>query len=392
MFNILAEEKIPFAELAFKNLGNVTLCKGNRLTAKDLKCVDILLIRSGTRVDHGLLDGTPVQFVASPTAGTDHVNQAYLREKGIPFYHAPGCNADSVVEYVISSLFHLSIKKEQPIRGKTVGIIGLGNVGGRLAKRLQALGFEIIVNDPPKFDERGEASPFRVVELEELLENADIVSCHTPLVRNGSYPTYHLLDERRLMQMKPNAWLINAARGAVVSNAALKAVRSNGHLGALVLDVWENEPAVDLSLMELVDLATPHIAGHSYEGKVNGTIQIYEALTNHYNLDGGWSPASVLAPTAEDALDLQHVSEALRFEEYMHEVVKQMYDIEQDDQRFRQSLNQPPNERGAYFLALRKGYPRRRCFDMFSYPAKSSVATIPESALIEGLQLNVHST
>lgn len=365
MFDILCEEKIQYGREAFKNLGYITLCKGNRITVEDLKAIDILLIRSGTRVDHALLDGTPVQFVASATAGTDHVDKAYLAERGIPFYHAPGCNADAVVEYVIAALLTVAARKNEMLAGKTIGVIGAGNVGSRVATRLQHLGMHVLVNDPPRFKQEARADlPYEVVSLERLLDASDIVTLHTPLERSGPWPTWHLFDEARLMQIKKGGWLVNAARGAVVDNEALKRVIGKGHFGAVVLDVWEGEPAVDVDLMKLVDIATPHIAGHSYEGKVNGTIQIYEALTSHYGLDGGWDPERILAPGPKDNLALDPGSLDAPAASVLRRLVKQMYDIEADDRRFRQSVDMSPPERSEYFLALRKTYPRRRAFDM----------------------------
>ena len=356
MLNILAEEKIPFAPDAFENLGNVTLCNGNRLTAEDLKCIDILLIRSGTRVDQGLLDGTPVRFVASATVGTDHVDKSYLKERGIPFYHAPGCNADAVVEYVIAALLHLCVHKGEMLAGKKVGVIGAGNIGGRLVSRLPALGLEILVNDPPRFESDREGA-IKAVSLEELLAEADIVTLHTPLTRSGAYPTFHLLDEVQLRTMKAGAWLINASRGPVLSNSALKAVLEEGLLGAVVLDVWENEPVIDVGLMELVDIATPHIAGHSYEGKVNGTIQIYDAYTRHFGVEGGWNPERILAPAPEDNLDLAFDYGGTSIEAALHLIVQQMYDIEADDRLFRESLEMQEEERRAFLSEVTQRIP-----------------------------------
>ncbi len=390
MFNILSEEKILFAGEAFKNLGNVTLCKGNRLTAQDLKHIDILLIRSGTRVDHELLDGTPVQFVASATVGTDHVNKAYLKANEIPFYHAPGCNAESVVEYVIAALLNVSAAKSEKLRGKTVGIVGAGNIGGRLAKRLAALGMEIIVNDPPLFGDTPDSSrSFRVVSLEELLATADIVTTHTPLARSGEHPTYHLLNERRLLEMKPGAWLVNASRGAVISNADLKKVLQTGRLGAVILDVWENEPAIDIELMDMIDIATPHIAGHSYEGKVNGTIQIYDSFIKHYKMDSTWDSNHILAASAEDKLDVALPDAPVDTENGLRMLVNQMYDISEDDRQFRKSMTMSAEDRAAFFLQLRKEYPRRRSFMMHKLNGAEKLSKETQKALIDGLGIQI---
>ena len=390
MLNILSDEKILFAGEAFKNLGKITLCKGNRLTTEDLKYIDVLLIRSGTRVDPGLIEGTPVRFIASATVGTDHVNEAFLAQKGIPFYHAPGCNAESVVEYVIAALLSLASRKGGALRGKTIGIIGAGNIGGRLARRLPALGIKVIVNDPLLYDAKAaKKAPFPVVTLEELLQTADIVTVHTPLTREGAHATYHLLNKRRLKQMQAGAWLINASRGPVVNNADLKQVLHAGHLGAVVLDVWEGEPVVDTELMALVDIATPHIAGHSYEGKVNGTIQIYQAYTQHYGLDDRWDPQSILAPAAEDHLQLKWPAGGIETEAGLRSLVQQMYDIEADDASFRRSIALPEDERGALFLKLRKDYPRRRTFALHKLNPAVALREKEKSVLRYGLGIDV---
>ena len=363
MFNICCDDKIPFAQEAFSRIGNVTYCKGDRLTSADLKYVDLLFIRSGTRVDSNLLQGSRVQFVASATAGTDHVDKAYLKSVNIPFYNAPGCNAESVVEYVTAALLLLSKRKKQVLRDKKVGIIGAGNVGGRLANRIQALGANVLVNDPPLVNAgSASVSRFTFVSLDELIQESDIISLHVPLVKGGAHPTHHLFGKERLAAMKEGAWLINASRGGVVSNDSLKDKVKEGHLGAVVLDVWEEEPQFDTELLKLVDIGTSHIAGYSYEGKVLGTIMIYEACVQHFGLENTWEPETVLAPGANDQLDL-HLPEASdRAEDTLHHLVKQMYDIERDDRNMRKAIKLSAAETGSYFLRLRKEYPRRRTF------------------------------
>lgn len=364
MFNILIEEKILFGCEAFENLGHITICKGNRLTAADLKYVDVLLIRSGTRVEPELIEGSPVRFIGTATAGTDHVNIPYLENKGIPFFNAPACNAESVVEYILSALFTLVERKSESLVGKKLGIVGAGNVGGRLARRLPGLGLDVLVYDPFLYPNEKPADdlPFTVTSFDELVEESDIVTIHTPLTRSGSHPTFHMFDESVLRRLKPNAWLLNAARGAVIDNEALLQVMNLGHLGAVVLDVFENEPAVNHELLEKADLATPHIAGHSFEGKVNGTIQIYESMTGHFNVDGGWNPEEVLKASPEDLLEHSWSAEK-DTEAGLRELLKEMYDIEADDATFRASLSKPAEEHGPYFLKLRKEYPRRRSFE-----------------------------
>ena len=365
MFNICCDDKIPFAQEAFSSIGNVTYCKGDRLTSADLKYVDLLFIRSGTRVDSNLLQGSRVQFIASATAGTDHVDKAFLKSVNIPFYNAPGCNADSVVEYVTAALLLLGKRKREALRDKKVGIIGAGNVGGRLAKRLQALGAQVMVNDPPLArTDPAAGSRFTFLPIDQLIHEADIISLHVPLVYGGADPTYHLFNTERLSAMKEGAWLINASRGGVVATGNLKELLDEGHLGAVVLDVWEGEPAIDTELLSRVDVGTPHIAGYSYEGKVLGTIMIYESCVQHFGLEQTWNPETILVPGAEDELDLEMPDASYELEDSLHHLVQQMYDIERDDRALREAITLGKNEIGTYFLKLRKEYPRRRTFSM----------------------------
>ena len=393
MFNICCDDKIPFAREAFDHIGNVTYCKGNRLTSADLKCIDLLFIRSGTRVDSTLLKGSRVQFIASATAGTDHVDIDHLKSVGIPFYHAPGCNADSVVEYVTAALLVLGKRKNEELKGKKVGVIGAGNVGARLVKRLQALGAEVLVNDPPlAVADPGAAIRFSLMPLEEIVRQADIITLHVPLVKTGAYPTFHLFDKERMLSMKKGAWLINASRGAVVANEQLKEVINLGHLGAVVLDVWEHEPGIDTSLLEHVDIGTPHIAGYSYEGKVLGTIMVYDACVQHFNLEKVWNPDTVLAPEKQDQLDL-HVPEASGLDEgILHSLVKHMYDIEADDRIFRNVTSQSTSEGAEYFMKLRKEYPRRRTFSMHRLVTSDSISKADGRYISLGLGVQIQST
>ena len=390
MFNICCDEKIPFAKDAFSHVGNVTYRKGNRLTSTDLKEVDLLLIRSGTKVDSSLLDTTPVQFVASATAGTDHVDKQYLAKRGIPFYHAPGCNADSVVEYITSALYSLSASRSVSLQGKRVGIIGVGNVGSRLAKRLQALGLEVVVSDPPLLESNPEkAKVYTFLSLDELAATSDIITLHVPLVRQGTYPTFHLFDQERLLEMKQGAWLLNASRGAVVSNNDLRAVLDAGHLGAVVLDVWEGEPEIDDQLLQKVDIGTAHIAGYSYEGKVNGTIMIYQACLKHYGIAPAWNWKKILEASPQDDLDLTWPAGGSDPESIIQHLAKHMYSVQEDADELAGSLDLPANERAAWFLKLRKEYRRRRSFGQHTLHATIQQDSALVKMLKDGLGIQV---
>lgn len=278
---ILMDRNAPLAEAFFGELGEVTRMVGREITAEHVRDQDILIVRSNTRVDAGLLEGSRVRFVATCTIGTDHVDLDYLRDHGIGFASAPGSNADSVGDYVLASLLALAEQEGAELRSRRVGIVGAGSVGSRLWQRLQRLGVECLVCDPPRAEAENRDD---FVDLDTLLERADVVCLHTPLVREGNYPTHHLLDESRIETLEPGTWLINAGRGPCVDNAALRR-RLERHADLrTVFDVWEGEPDCDEGLLPLVDIATPHIAGHSLDGKMRGTEMAYQGLVEYCGL------------------------------------------------------------------------------------------------------------
>ena len=382
---IVADENIPFIREAFGAYGDVRCVPGHEIDAALVHDADALLVRSVTRVDRALLEGSRVRFVGTATIGTDHVDLAWLRGAGVAFAHAPGSNAASVVEYVLAALFRLSVRTGRPLRGRTVGIVGCGNIGGRLARRLPALGARVLRNDPPRAEaavRRGEPHPF--VPLEAVLSNADVVTLHVPLTREGPHATAGLIGTEALQRMRSDAWLVNTARGPVVSNAALLDAHARRRPAATVLDVWENEPNPDPKLIRRVDLGTPHIAGYSYDGKVTGTVMLYRAFIRHFGLPDVWEAERAFAAGSEDRLLLTSPDPALSETEWLDAVIRQMYDIEADDRRFRRILPVPPEEKGAYFTHLRKTYPRRRAFARHMIAAME----VPEAcreALTDGL-------
>lgn len=384
---ILADENIPFVEEAFAGVGDVRLSPGRSMDAGAVREADVLLVRSVTPVTPDLLEGSQVQFVGSATIGTDHVDHGYLKERGITFSHAPGSNADSVVEYVTAVLLRLAVRKGTRLRGKTLGIVGCGSIGGRMARRAPALGLHVLKNDPPRAEEAEAAGqPHDFVSLETVLREADIVTLHVPLTRGGAHPTYHLVGEEALAMMAPDAWLVNTSRGPAVDNRALRSRLQEEGLGGAVLDVWEGEPTPDPDLIRLVDLATPHIAGYSFDGKVQGTVMLYRALMQHLGRPEQWDCEAVLAP--EKALDLAPPDPALPEADGLNWLVRQMYDVGADDHRMRGLLDRQAGERGSYFTELRRTYPRRRTFGRHILPA----ALVPEAyrpAVREGLQVDL---
>jgi erythronate-4-phosphate dehydrogenase len=352
---IIADENIPSVAKAFASLGEVTLLPGRGMTPGQVRDADILLVRSVTRVDARLLTGSGVQFVGSATIGFDHVDRAYLQQQGIGFSTAPGSNATSAAEYVVSALLALHAQQGFDPAGKTVGIIGCGNVGSRVRQKLSALGMNCLVNDPPLQAEGGHDD---FVDLDTVLQ-ADVITLHVPYTREGAYPTHHLADAAFLEQLRPGAVFINTARGAVADNAALDALLQIRSDLSVVLDVWEGEPDIRMSLLEKVQLGTPHIAGYSLDGKLRGTEMIYRAACAYFGRRVQWQAADDLP--AGLSLDLRGLR-TMPLLANLQAAVFACYDIRRDDASLRRQLALPAAERPARFDRLRKEYPVRREF------------------------------
>ncbi len=352
---IVADENIPCVERAFASLGDVELLPGRSMRSEQVRDADILLVRSVTRVDEGLLAGSKIRFVGSTTIGFDHIDRTYLESRGIGFSTAPGSNAISAAEYVISALMVLSERNSFNLEEKTVGIIGCGNVGSRVLEKLSALGVQSLVNDPPLKVQGGHDE---YVELGALLQ-ADIITVHVPLVSDGDHPTFHLLDKDFLEQLRPGAILINTARGAVVDNHALDDLLDRRSELSVVLDVWEGEPDISVSLLEKVTLGTPHIAGYSLDGKLRGTEMIYNAACNYFQRPLQWSVVNELTagrPVDPGNFIVDDVAGNVR------RAVLDCYDVRDDDERLRAILSLPRQDRPSCFDRLRKEYPVRREF------------------------------
>ena len=353
---ITADENIPYVQQAFSTLGEVRLMPGREISASAVRTAELLLVRSVTRVGRELLEGSRVRFAATATIGTDHVDTRYLQAAGIRFASAPGSNANSVAEYVAAALLVIAERQGRTLAGSDIGIIGVGNVGSRVAAKAEALGMRPLLNDPPLKRETGDP---KYLPLDDLF-SCDFVTLHVPLERHGPDATFHMVDERSLERMKPGAVLLNTARGAAVDNAALLEALRDGQLSAAVLDVWEGEPSIRVDLLERVSLGTPHIAGYSLDGKVNGTRMIYKAACDFLDVEPTWHPASSMPAPAYPELTVavnQRTPEAA-----LREAVLTVCPIERDDAALRETARMPPDERAAYFDRLRKEYPVRREF------------------------------
>ena len=272
--SIIADRQILLANEAFSKFGDVKLVDGRSIDQQMVKHADVLLVRSVTQVNESLLKDSKVSFVGSATSGIDHIDLEYLEKSKIYFSHAPGSNARSVAEYVLSSLLVAAEYHGFPLSDKTVGIIGCGQVGSRVKRFLQALGVRCLLNDPPLFDLTQDQS---YVELDHLFE-ADIITLHVPLTLDGEYPSYKLVNKSFLDRLKSDVIFINTARGEVVDEIALLGFKKSNPTSSLILDVWCNEPEINTDLLRETFIATPHIAGYSYDGKLKATAKLAEAL------------------------------------------------------------------------------------------------------------------
>jgi erythronate-4-phosphate dehydrogenase len=350
---IVVDRNIPLAHSAFRAFGDVKLLETNAFSAATVKDADVLVIRSETKVGPGLLEGSRVRFVGTATIGTDHIDTAYLSSRGIGFANAPGCNANAVKEYVLASLLVFSARHGFTLRGRTLGVVGVGHIGSKVVKMARALGMSVLSNDPPLArGPEGEA----FVPLDDLMQ-ADIVTLHVPLTRTGADRTYRLFDRKRLAAMKPGSILINTSRGAVVEGDALKDALRKGHLRGAALDVWEGEPEIDGELLGLASLGTPHIAGYSMDGKVNAVVMIRQALSRVLSEAPEWDPE--IPPPNVRRISLAGEDDPDRA---LGLAVRQCYDIEFDDRQMRILLGESPEARSGYFMKLRTAYRIRREF------------------------------
>ena len=379
---IVADENIPFVAEAFASLGDVVTRPGRHISRADLVDAEVLLVRSITPVNANLLDGTRVKYVATATIGMDHLDTAYLEKAGISCCSAPGSNADSVADWFVAAVLTAAQRLEMSLAGSTLGVIGCGNVGSRVVRRAQGLGLTVLENDPPLARTTGDP---RYRPLEDLL-GADMITMHTPLTRGGTDPSYHLVDASVLERLRPEAVLVNAGRGPCVDGIALKTALGRRRLRAALLDVWENEPVIEPDLLGLVSVATPHIAGYSYDGKVRGVWMIYEQICRWLNVPPTWNPSSVLPPPDVVVLDLD--GRGRKEQDVLHEAATAVYPVSEDDDRLRTAIaGAPPSDLGKAFDRLRKEYPRRREFSLTTVRLRNGSARL--AAALEGIGFRV---
>ncbi len=351
---IIADENIPFVVECFSSIGEVEAVPGRDITPNVVANADVLLVRSITPVGADLLAGSKVRFVGTSTIGFDHIDTEYLLRKNIGFASAPGSNANSAAEYVIAALLNITREHNINLEDKSIGVVGVGNVGSRVAKKTMALGMKVYLNDPPL--QRQSSAP-KYLPIERLFD-CDFITLHTPLTFEGRDKTFHLAGEKFFMSLKTGCIFLNASRGGVVDSSALKAAIRAGRLQATVLDVWENEPNIDVELLEMVDIGTPHIAGYSLDGKVAGMIMIYKAACEYFGLETKFDIDSFLPAPAVPELKLNPDSGSEQ--DVLLGAVESIYRISEDDHKLRQILEECAEKRSELFDSLRKNYPVRR--------------------------------
>lgn len=342
---IVADANQPLAAEGFADVGEVTVLPPAAITREALRDADALVCRSTVKVTPELLEGTAVRFVGTCTIGFDHVDREWLASRGIAFASAPGCNANSVGEWFVAAMLTWAVEKGVSLAGKTLGVVGAGHVGKIVAARAAALRMRVLVNDPPRARAEG-ATGF--VALPELLGASDFVTVHVPLTREGPDATAGLAGAGFFAAMRPGAVFVNASRGAVVDESALQAALASGHLAGAMLDVFANEPRPDPGLLQKLFLATPHVAGYSFDGKVNGARQVHAALCRHFGLAAEWKPQVVMPELAVSEIVVE--SDAA-FEVELLDAVSAVYDVRRDH---RALLADP-----AAFARLRAEYPPR---------------------------------
>jgi erythronate-4-phosphate dehydrogenase len=357
MVRIIADDKIPFLKGVLEPYASVVYLPGNQIDRNAVMGSDALLIRTRTRCSSGLLAETPVRFIGSATIGFDHIDTEYCESNNIRWTNAPGCNSSSVQQYLTSAILRISTETGIDLREKTVGIIGVGNVGSKVQKVANALGMRILLNDPPRVRNEGQSG---FTDLDELLNESDIITLHVPLNMEGDDKTYHLFNKELFRKVKKGSWLINTSRGEVVETEALKNALAEERITGTVVDVWEREPEIDISLMHMAFLATPHIAGYSAEGKANGTATIVRNLSESFGIPlTDWYPEEIPAPN-EPYLSIE--CNGKQTDEILRKAVFHAYNIVEDDIRLRFDPS--------LFEKERENYPVRREFSSYTIHLK----------------------
>ena len=363
---IVIDDKIPFIKGVLEPYAEVVYLPGHEFMRTDVANADALIIRTRTKCDEALLKDSSVKFIATATIGYDHIDTAWCEANGIVWTNAAGCNSGSVYQYMASVLATLSTHFGFHFEDMTLGVVGVGNVGRKVALLGETLGMKVLLNDPPRAEKEG---PALFVPLDEILNMSDIITLHVPLTCMGSHQTYHLFDKDTFGQLPYRTILINSSRGEVIDNTILKTALKNRKIGAAALDVWENEPNIDLELLPLLNIATPHIAGYSADGKANGTAMSIQALSLFFGLPlTDWHPSEIPCPAQPLIFELDCRGKTLQ--QCLCEAIWQTYSVNDDDGLLRTSPETFEKQRGDYAI--------RREFTAFTVDIKNEISEIKE--------------
>ena len=373
---IVADDKIPFLKGALEPYAEVVYIPGKQIKMEMLKDSDALLIRTRTICNENLLKGTSIRFIGTATIGFDHIDTHYCSKNKIIWTNAPGCNSSSVQQYIAAALFRISSEHHFSLKDKTLGIIGVGNVGSKVEKFARSVGMNVLLNDPPRARIEGKKN---FHSLNTVLSGSDILTVHVPLNIVGEDQTWHLFNEESFKKIKRGAWFLNSSRGEVSDTYSLKNALNSGMLSGAVIDVWENEPNIDLELLQQAFIATPHIAGYSTDGKANGTSMVVNSLTKYFNLPSeNWYPSDVPPPASPYiSIDCNNKSD----EEIIREAVIHTYNIDKDNSRLRLS----PQD----FERLRGDYPVRREFTSYTINLKDGTEKVLQTMKSIGFRMKI---
>jgi len=367
MYDIVIDENIPLIDIILSQHYHVIKKPARSITNVLLKELNpqFLIVRSQTKIDKELIDGTNIKFIGTATSGVDHVDESYLNENGIVFRSASGSNATSVAEYVIFSILHWAYINRISLDKKKLGIVGFGSIGTRLAHFADSLGFKILVNDPPLRDSNFNFPGFvSYLELDELMANSDIVTNHIPITYNGKYPTYNLFDEKLLKKLPTQSLFISTSRGGIANESALLELINQDKIQA-VIDVWEGEPNYNMELANHAIIATPHIAGHSYDGKLNGVLMMINAVSKYCGYKFYTAPLVDIL-SYESKLDISKIGINQLYKKLLNSRL-----LISDCEKFKSSISGDEVERALMFDIIRREYPYRReilssSFDVFT--------------------------
>jgi erythronate-4-phosphate dehydrogenase len=375
MIKIVADKNIPFLKGALEPYAEVVYLPGKDISRDILKDADALVIRTRTKCTGALLKETNVRYIGTATIGFDHIDTQYCEKHNIHWTNVPGCNSSSVQQYIAAALLKIASEFRFSLKDKTLGVIGVGNVGSKVEKFARTIGMNVLINDPPRARKEADNN---FVTLGDVLYNSDIVTVHVPLSVVGEDKTYHLFNEKSFKKMKKGTWFINSSRGEVTDTASICKVLESGKLGGAVLDVWENEPDIDLELMAKTFIATPHIAGYSTDGKANGTAMIVSSLCKYFDLPlQNWYPENVPVPVDPIiSIDCKGKSD----EDIIREAVFYSYNIAADDIKLRFSPADFEKQRGDYQL--------RREFPSYSIDLKGGTKKIQTTLKSLGFGIN----